>query len=106
MKFIYNETLTKDVVQKYYKTYEDIDGVLEIKCGVRKVPLGRSLVGHEFPYVSFRLKGAMDIDGEMQPVELVVSEDEIRNAFTVMTEAWGMRVKCISTDYDENGLIV
>lgn len=102
MKFIYNEELTKKVVQDYFKKNEDIDGELEIRCGSRKVPMfGRSFVEHEYPYISFRLKGTMKIDGENQPVELVVSEDEIQNAFTTMIEASGRRVKRISMDFDE-----
>lgn len=102
MKFIYNEVLTKNVIENYYKTYEDIDGELEIKCGTRTVPgFGRRLIDDEIPYINFRLKGTMDVNGKKQPVELVVSEDEINNAFTTMIEATGRKVKRISMDFNE-----
>ena len=102
MKFIYNEEMTKAVVQNYFKKNEDIEGELVISCGSRKIPMcGRAFVEYDAPYVSFRLKGSMEIDGEKQPVELVVSEDEVTNAFTTLIEASGRKVKKISMDFDE-----
>ena len=104
MKFIYDAALTKSVVQRYFKKYEDIDGELEIRSGTRKIPMcGRSFVEHEVPYVSFRLKGTMEVEGTKQPVELAVSEGEINTAFTTMIEATGRKVKRITMDYDESG---
>lgn len=102
MRFIYNESLTKNVVQRYYKKYEDIDGELEITCGSRKVPMaGRCFVEYDTPYINFRLKGKMEIDGESQPVEIAVSESEVENAFTTMIESTGRKVKRISINYNE-----
>ena len=63
MKFIYNEEMTKTVVQNYFKKNEDIEGELVISCGSRKIPMcGRAFVEYDAPYVSFRLKGSMDFD--------------------------------------------
>lgn len=101
MKLIYNESLTKNIVENYFKTHEDIDGELEITCGVRKVPIGRSLVPHEFPTISFRLKGTMESEGEVHPIEVQLSEQEVENAITTMVEASGRTVKRISIQYDE-----
>lgn len=101
MRFIYNKELTKNVVQNYFKTYEDIDGELEIICGEKTVPsVGRSIAYHKFPAIAFRLKGTMESNGEAYPVELDLSEDEVENAFTTMMEATGRKVKRISISYD------
>ena len=102
MRFIYNENLTKDMVKRYYKKYEDIDGELEIICGSRKVAMaGRCFMEHEVPAISFRLKGSMEFEGETQPVEIALSEDEIENALTTMVEASGRKVKRVSINFDE-----
>ena len=106
MRFIYNEALTKDIVKRYYKKYEDIDGELDIICGSRKVAMaGRCFVEHEVPAISFRLKVNVDfdgeIDGETQLVEVALSEDEIENALTTMVEATGRKVKRVSINFDE-----
>ena len=104
MKFIYNENLTKDVVQNYFKKYEDIDGELQIVCGARKIPMcGRAFVEHEVPYINFRLKGTMKVEGVSQSVELAVSDSEVETAFTTLIEATGRKVKRISMDYNEKG---
>ena len=102
MKFIYDESKTKNIVQNYFKVHEDIEGELEITCGARKVPsVGRSIAYHQFPAISFRLKGTMESNGEVYPVELDLSEDEVKNAFTTMMEATGRKVRRISISYDE-----
>ena len=104
MKFIYNENLTKGVVEDYYRTYEDIDGKLEIKTGERKMPLaGRFVAWHNVPTISFILKGTMEVDGEMQPVEIAISESDVENAFTTMIESSGRTVKKISMNFNGNG---
>lgn len=104
MKFIYNESLTKGVVQDYFKKHEDIDGELQIICGSRKVPaFGRALVEYETPYINFRLKGTMEVNGTSQPVELAVSESEVETAFSTLIEATGRKVKRISMDFNEKG---
>ncbi len=102
MKFIYNESMTKNLVEGYYKKYEDIDGSLEIQCGCRKLPpIGRSLIGEERPYISFRLKGSMIVDDETQVVEIALSEAEVENAFITAIEASGRKVKNVSIDFDD-----
>lgn len=102
MRFIYNEALTKDIVKRYYKKYEDIDGELDIICGSRKVAMaGRGFMEHEVPVINFRLKGTVEFDGETQPVEVALSEDEIENALTTMVETTGRKVKRVSINYDE-----
>lgn len=104
MKFIYNESLTKNIVANYFKTHEDIDGELEIKCGVKTVPsISRSVAYHQFPTITFLLKGSMELEGEMQRVEIELSEQEIENVFVTMVEASGRKVERISINYDENG---
>lgn len=102
MKLIYNESLTKDIVQNYFRTYEDIDAELEITCGTKTVPsIGRSLVPHQFPSISFRLKGTMESEGEVHPIEVELSEQEVENAITTMVEASGRTVKRISINFNE-----
>ena len=104
MKFIYNESLTKSVVENYFKTHEDIDGELEITCGSKTIPsVGRCIAYHQVPTISFRLKGTMESDGEVYPVEISLEEYQVENAFTTMMEATGRTVKKVSFSYDEKG---
>ena len=104
MKLVYDENSTKDIVQNYYKTYEDIDGELTIVIGSRKVSsVGRFVVYQTVPTIEFRLKGSMKFAGKMHPVDIPLSEDEIRNVFITMAHATGRNVKCISIDYNEEG---
>lgn len=105
MKLVYNESLTKNVIENYFRTYEDIDGEVTIKTGCKKVSnVGRSISWYEVPTIQFILKGSMEVEGEMQPVEIAVSEAEVENAFTTMVEASGRQVKRVSIDFDEVGL--
>lgn len=103
MRMIYSVSLAKEVVESYFRTYEDIDGELEIKCDKKTLPaIGRSLVCQEVPTISFILKGSMEVEGEMQKVEINLSEQDVENAFIARVEASGRKVNKVSINYDEN----
>ena len=43
----------------------------------------------------------MESEGEVHPIEVQLSEQEVENAITTMVEASGRTVKSISIQYDE-----
>lgn len=104
MKLCYNENITKDIINRYYKKYEDIDCELEITCGTSSAPaIGRSVVQSSFPSISFRLKGTMEINGEAMAVEVPLSESEVENAMVTMIEETGRKVNSVSINFSEKG---
>lgn len=101
MKMIYTEEMTKNLVEAYYKKYEDFDCKLDIKCDVTNVgPIGRSIVPTRVARLSFTLKGKVNVDGVEGMGIVPASQEDIENAIKIMVESSGQAVKKISFDYD------
>lgn len=98
MEVRFDEKSTKNIVEGYYKKYEDFECSLIIHSNVKEMKhlASRPLPPAKFVDTSFVLKGTLNVDGEDVEVSSIVSHDEIKGVFKTVLENAGYSVKEIA----------
>lgn len=105
MEFRFNEESTKNIVEGYYKKYEDFECSLEIRRSVREIKHpSRPIPSIKCVEPLFMLNGVLKVDGKNIDVSVPVSYDDVKGVFKTTLEDSGYNVKNVEIDYtnDEN----
>ena len=103
MEVRFNEKSTKDVVEGYYKKYEDFDCCMEFCTSVREMKHPtRSLPPVRYVDMSFILNGILNVDGKSIEVSVPASFDEIKAVFKTTLENTGYDVNDVQIVYNSD----
>lgn len=94
MEVRFNEASTKNIVEGYYKKYEDFECSLEICRSVREIKHpSRPLPTVKYLETSFMLNGILNVDGKEVEVSVPISDDDVKAVFKTMLETDGYTVR-------------
>lgn len=95
-KFVFGENEMKQLIETYYRKYEDFDGVFNSSCSLGLV--GQRNCERYDAIVSMNIKGKFTVSG--MEVELIrdVNEEDVFNAFRVVLGDAGYTVSSVTFD--------
>lgn len=107
MEFRFNEESTKNIVEGYYKKYEDFECSLEIRSSVREIKHpSRPLPPIKSVEPLFVLNGVLNVDGKGIEVSVPVSYDDVKSVFKTTLEASGYNVKNVEISYTKDEKLI
>ena len=107
MEFRFNEESTKNIVEGYYKKYEDFECSLEIRRSVREIKHpSRPIPPIKSIEPLFVLNGVLNVDGKGIEVSVPVSYDDVKGVFKTTLEASGYNVKNVEISYTKDEKLI
>lgn len=95
-EFKFGKKEMKQVIEGYYKKYEDFDGVFSSNCSLQLV--GYGMTEREDAVVSMKIKGKLSVLGMEVEMSRDVSEEDVFNVFRVVLDEAGYTVNSVTFD--------
>lgn len=100
MELRFDKNKMKEIVEKYYREYEDFDGVVTAGCSLNLV--GYGMAEHEDTVVSIKVKGTMKVLGMEVPMTREVDDEELFNIFRTVLGNEGHTIKSLTVNSGVN----
>lgn len=96
MELKFNKESVKNLVEQYYKKYEDFDGKFNSSCSVSSV--GYGMMETDVCVLSMKMVGTMKLLDQEISMTRELSDEDIKNVFSTLLEEQGYTVKEVSLD--------
>lgn len=94
MELKFDKNKMKEVIENYYREYEDFDA--KVTAGCRMDLVGYGMSEHQDAVVSIKVTGTMKVLGMDVPMTRDVNETELFNIFRVMLDKQGHTLSSLS----------
>lgn len=94
MELKFDKNKMKEVIESYYREYEDFDA--KVTAGCRMDLVGYGMSEHQDAVVSIKVTGTMKVLGMDVPMTRDVNETELFNIFRVMLDKQGHTLSSLS----------
>lgn len=96
MEFKFGRGEVAEIIERYYKKYEDFDGKVTIGCEIGSVGYGKN--EHDDSIVTIKITGKLNISGIEVPGTKVISDYELDNIFKTVFGNQGHTVDFVTLD--------